>query len=33
VRSRFMVELSNERYGELYDDLVDAARERSGART
>jgi glycosyltransferase involved in cell wall biosynthesis len=26
VRSRFMVELSNERYGELYDDLVDAAR-------
>lgn len=25
VRSRFMVELSNERYGELYDDLVDAA--------
>lgn len=29
VRTRFMVELSNERYGELYDDLVDAAR-RSG---
>lgn len=27
VRSRFMVELSNERYGELYDDLVDAVRE------
>ena len=26
VRARFMVELSNERYGELYDDLVDAAR-------
>ncbi len=26
VRSQFMVELSNERYGELYDDLVDAAR-------
>ncbi len=26
VRSRFMVELSNERYGEMYDDLVDAAR-------
>lgn len=26
VRGRFMVELSNERYGELYDDLVDAAR-------
>ena len=33
VRSRFMVELSNERYGELYDDLVDAVREPSGART
>ncbi|MGZ4700079.1 MAG: GT4 family glycosyltransferase PelF [Ilumatobacteraceae bacterium] len=26
VRSRFMVELSNERYSEVYDDLVDAAR-------
>jgi glycosyltransferase involved in cell wall biosynthesis len=26
VRSRFMVELSLERHGELYDDLVDGAR-------
>jgi glycosyltransferase involved in cell wall biosynthesis len=26
VRARFMVELSNERFAELYDDLVDAAR-------
>jgi glycosyltransferase involved in cell wall biosynthesis len=33
VQSRFMVELSNERYGELYDDLVDAARRPGGART
>ena len=30
VRSRFMVELSNERYGELYDDLVDTSRGASG---
>ena len=30
VRSRFMVELSLERHGELYDDLVDAARESIG---
>ena len=33
VRARFMVELSNERYGELYDDLVDAARQSKGAST
>ncbi len=33
VRSRFMVELSNERYGELYDDLVDAARGSSEVRS
>jgi glycosyltransferase involved in cell wall biosynthesis len=33
VRSRFMVELSNERYGELYDDLVDAARGASEVRS
>jgi polysaccharide biosynthesis protein PelF len=33
VRSRFMVELSNERYGELYDDLVDAARTPVGVRS
>jgi len=31
VRSRFMVELTLERHGELYDDLVDAARESIGA--
>ncbi len=30
VRSRFMVELTLERHGELYDDLVDAAREATG---
>jgi polysaccharide biosynthesis protein PelF len=33
VRSRFMVELSNERYGELYDDLVDAASGSTRARS
>jgi hypothetical protein len=33
VRSRFMVELSNERYGELYDDLVDTARGASEVRS
>ena len=33
VRSRFMVELSNERYGELYDDLVDGARASIGAQS
>jgi glycosyltransferase involved in cell wall biosynthesis len=33
VRSQFMVELSNERYGELYDDLVDTARGSRGAQS
>ena len=33
VRMRFMVELSNERYGELYDDLVDAASGSTGVRS
>jgi glycosyltransferase involved in cell wall biosynthesis len=32
VLTHFMVELSNERYGELYDDLVDTAKQRATER-